>query len=221
MLVASGDRAPLEHSLALLNYNSHNNCQLQLHEKAGYFYKYPCSDWLIDLCALAGLIPSIILRLWGFSCVRDAGRRPPWRCTPGKFGWQYAAWSLHIFNPSGQKTDQHQSDHRNDHQRESFLFLINGLGLWIPGRWIRIPATGFRIFVGGNGFWILIVKGDSGFLKLYSGFQSSGFWIPTFPAYESFSRVIDGSFTSFNESFPWLQYSISINMLYNQDLKND
>ena len=52
------------------------------------------------------------------------------------------------------------------------------LGFWIPRRvGLRIPATGFRIFVSGT--WILNSNRQwgSGFLDLYSGFHSPGFQI--------------------------------------------
>ena len=41
-----------------------------------HFYKSTCSDWLIDLCVLpTGRMPWIILHLWEFLCVMDAGCR--------------------------------------------------------------------------------------------------------------------------------------------------
>ena len=42
----------------------------------GYFYKYTCSDRSIDRSLrFTERMPWIILRLWGFFCVRDAGHR--------------------------------------------------------------------------------------------------------------------------------------------------
>ena len=46
--------------------------------------------------------------------------------------------------------------------------IQDSLGFWIPGRGFRIQSTGFRI----------LCQWDSGFLELYSGFQSPRFWIP-------------------------------------------
>ena len=46
--------------------------------------------------------------------------------------------------------------------------IQDSLGFWIPRRGFRIQSTGFRI----------LCQWDSGFLELYSGFQSPGFWIP-------------------------------------------
>ena len=60
----------------------------------------------------------------------------------------------------------------------SVHFLVPCIGnlrqSWIldPSRWIPEYSTGFQ------SLWIPVVKWDSGFLKLYSGFQSPGFWIP-------------------------------------------
>lgn len=59
----------------------------------------------------------------------------------------------------------------------SLSFPVNCIGnlrqSWIldPTWWIPEYSTGFQ------SLWIPVVKWDSGFLKLYSGFQSPGFWI--------------------------------------------
>ena len=58
---------------ASLNH-SHNNCQSNYTNRI--FLQNTCSDRLIDRSLPpTGRMPWIILRLWGFLCVRDAGRR--------------------------------------------------------------------------------------------------------------------------------------------------
>ena len=41
----------------------------------GCFYKYKSSDQLMDLASYRTLISWITLCIWGFLCIRDAGRR--------------------------------------------------------------------------------------------------------------------------------------------------
>ena len=57
--------------------------------------------------------------------------------------------------------------------------IQDSLGFCIPRRGFRIPGTGFQSLSAELGFWIPIVSmiPDSGFLELYSGFQSPGFLI--------------------------------------------
>ena len=62
--------------------------------------------------------------------------------------------------------------------------IKDSLGFWIPRHGFRIPGTGFHSFqcnfdYGFHHRW------DSGFLSLYSGFQSTGFRIKQ----QKFSQV--------------------------------
>ena len=78
----------LYYSILKLKYSSSIKAKRNMHHQTtsirtateitwtGYCYKNTGSDWLIDRC----LGPTrcmlwIILRIWGFSCVREAGRR--------------------------------------------------------------------------------------------------------------------------------------------------
>ena len=82
------DSQTLYYSILKLKYSSSIKAKRNMHHQTtsirtateitwtGYCYKNTCSDWLIDRC----LGPTrcmlwIILRLLGFSCVREAGRR--------------------------------------------------------------------------------------------------------------------------------------------------
>ena len=55
--------------------------------------------------------------------------------------------------------------------------IQDSLGFWIPRHGFRISITGFQFFFS----WIWIADSnclwDSGFLQLYSGFQSPGFYM--------------------------------------------
>ena len=63
--------------------------------------------------------------------------------------------------------------------------IQDSFGFWIPSHGFRIPGTGFQSLSVELGFSLNSKRQwDSGFLELYSGFQSTGFQISPIPESE-------------------------------------
>ena len=97
--------------------------------------------------------------------------------------------------------------------------IQDSLGFWILRHGLRIPATGFQSVSVERGFSISILDFnrfldfDSGFLELYSGFQSSGFLI----LLAKFSRIQDSRNKILSNSNPdsltWSDHSVKLTII--------